>query len=118
MAQLLAALEPLLLRHGSGAEPRFRMTPTHGTPLADQIDLLRAFRDDVLLSNAVGTALVNTYYTYSPAITDAISGRPVLKALVRLALAPFLLIARYYMVIVGMALASMVAFAARLRKVR
>ena len=103
---------------GGGGGPCFIATAAYGTPLADQIDLLRAFRDDVLLSNAVGTALVNTYYTYSPAIADAISSSPALKALVRLALTPFMLIARYYMVIMAMALASTAAFVARLRRVR
>jgi len=118
---LMAAILALLGARdggGGGGGPCFIATAAYGTPLADQIDLLRAFRDDVLLSNAVGTALVNTYYTYSPAIADAISSSPVLKALVRLALTPFLLIARYYMVIMAMALASTAAFVVRLRRVK
>jgi hypothetical protein len=39
---------------------------THGTPLATELDTIRAFRDDVLLSNPIGSAFANGYYQTSP----------------------------------------------------
>ena len=71
-----------------GWGPCFVATAAYGSPMTDEVATFRQFRDEVLLSNAVGTKLVEMYYTYSPAIADAISQSPVLRTAMRIALVP------------------------------
>jgi hypothetical protein len=59
-----------------------------GTPMAREIGILREFRDDYLLTNPVGEALVDIYYRVSPPIAEFITEYPGLKPLVRAGLAP------------------------------
>ncbi len=56
--------------------------------MAAQLDVLRAFRDEYLLNNVVGSALVDLYYSLSPAMATIIADSPVLTALTRTLLAP------------------------------
>lgn len=79
---------------GGGGGPCFIATAAYGTPLAGEIDTLRAVRDTFLLDNAAGSALVDTYYRLSPAIADAVAKSPVLAAAVRLALIPVIALAK------------------------
>ncbi len=79
---------------GGGGGPCFIATAAYGTPMADQIDTLRVVRDTYLLDNAVGTALVDTYYRVSPAIADVVAQSPVLAAAVRFTLVPVLFMAK------------------------
>jgi len=76
---------------GGGGGPCFIATAAYGTPMAADLDVLRALRDTYLLDNAVGTALVDAYYHVSPAIATVVAKSPVMAALVRLALTPIIL---------------------------
>jgi polyhydroxybutyrate depolymerase len=61
----------------------FIATAAYGTPTAKQLDVLRAFRDEVLLKSTVGSRLVDLYYKVSPPIADFISEHNFVRTLVR-----------------------------------
>jgi hypothetical protein len=66
----------------------FIATAAYGTPMAKQIQILREFRDEYLLTNPLGQALVNLYYRVSPPIAEFITEHPSLKPMVRAGLVP------------------------------
>ena len=72
---------------GSGF-PCFIATAAYGTPMAQEIQILREFRDEYLLTNAVGQILVDFYYRVSPPIAEFITEHPSLKPIVRAGLLP------------------------------
>jgi hypothetical protein len=61
----------------------FIATAAYGTSTAEQLDVLREFRDGVLLKSTVGSRLVDLYYQVSPPIADFISEHSFVRALVR-----------------------------------
>ncbi|UCE88233.1 MAG: fibronectin type III domain-containing protein [Pseudomonadota bacterium] len=71
----------------------FIATAAYGADYAPEVTILRAFRDRFLLHSTPGRALVNAYYATSPPIADFIAARPVLKAGVRVALLPLVVLA-------------------------
>jgi nitrous oxidase accessory protein NosD len=61
----------------------FIATAAYGTPTAKEIDILREFRDTVLLPNSLGVRFVSFYYKTSPPIANFISQHEVLRTVVR-----------------------------------
>jgi uncharacterized repeat protein (TIGR02543 family) len=61
----------------------FIATAAYGTPTAKQIDVLREFRDEVLLESTAGSQFVALYYQFSPPVADFIAGNELLRTLVR-----------------------------------
>jgi hypothetical protein len=61
----------------------FIATAAYGTPTAKQIDVLREFRDMVLLKNTIGSQFVALYYRFSPPVADFIAGNEFLRTVVR-----------------------------------
>jgi len=61
----------------------FIATAAYGTPTAEQIDVLREFRDVVLLESIPGSQFVTLYYQFSPPVADFIAGNELLRTLVR-----------------------------------
>jgi hypothetical protein len=59
--------------------------------MAEDIQVLREFRDRYLITNPVGEKLVSTYYRVSPPLAEYIVEHPSLKPLVRFALQPAIL---------------------------
>ncbi len=66
--------------------PCFIATAAYGTPLAEEIQTLRTLRDNVLLTNPMGTAFVDSYYRFSPPIADYIAAHPAAATAIRLLL--------------------------------
>ena len=66
----------------------FIATAAYGTPMAEEIQILREFRDEYLLTNPLGQALVGVYYRVSPPIAEFITEHPSLKPIVRAGLLP------------------------------
>ena len=68
---------------GESAGGCFIATAAYGTDTAEQINVLRAFRDQVLLQNALGSQLVALYYEVSPPLAGFISEHEPLRIVVR-----------------------------------
>ena len=66
--------------------PCYIATATYGTPLDSRIDVLRDFRDELLLTNPIGKTFVSTYYRTSPPIADALRKNGGLGTVTRLTL--------------------------------
>lgn len=74
------ALEEELFGEGDWC---FIATAAYGTPAAEEIDVLRQFRDEFLLHNPPGKAFVAIYYETSPPIAEFISEHEVVRTVVR-----------------------------------
>jgi hypothetical protein len=61
----------------------FIATAAYGTPTAEQIDVLRTFRDVVLMESTLGSQFVTLYYQLSPPVADFIARSDFLRTLVR-----------------------------------
>jgi hypothetical protein len=61
----------------------FIATAAYGDPNAPDINKLRKFRDEKMLTNSEGRNLVNTYYRYGPVGAKFISKRPVARFLTK-----------------------------------
>jgi tetratricopeptide (TPR) repeat protein len=62
----------------------FIATAAYGSPLAQEVIALSAFRDEVLLSSTPGKLFVRTYYLVSPPLARLISHSERAKSLVRI----------------------------------
>jgi hypothetical protein len=63
--------------------PCFIATAAYGTALHDDIDVLRDFRDEYLMPNPAGRAVVKIYYSTSPPLADMIRDNEGLRTAVR-----------------------------------
>jgi|GEM_PF-1252315 len=73
----------------------FIATAAYGSNMAADVMLLRKFRDSVLLTNAFGRMLVDTYYAVSPPIAAFIADHAILRATTRAVLAPIVFTVKY-----------------------
>ena len=78
--------------YGSGSElpngcgPCFIATAAYGTDTAEELNILREFRDEVLLPNRLGAGFVSFYYETSPSLANFISQNEVLRTIARVGL--------------------------------
>lgn len=92
--KLLAVNEPTVpvpASSSSGGGGCFIATAAYGSYLHPQVQLLRNFRDDYLLTNAPGRAFVALYYRLSPPLADFIARHTVLRGITRLFLTPIVI---------------------------
>lgn len=105
---------------GGGGGTCFIATAAYGTPLAGEIDALRAVRDRYLLRSGVGEAFVDTYYRLSPPIAREVAENALLRQTVRAALVPIVALSRLALHAPGLclaiALSGMVAASALIRR--
>jgi len=66
----------------------FIATAAYGSPLAYELDVLRAFRDQRMLRSKTGKVMVLTYYRISPPIASIIARRQTLKRIIRSCIDP------------------------------
>jgi hypothetical protein len=83
------------LREFSTVSPCFVATAAWGTPLAQEIGVLRRLRDQYLASHALGQVLLARYNAWGPDWAQALRGRPSVRAMVRHALRPAVAAARW-----------------------
>lgn len=72
----------------------FIATASYGLD-SGEVGALCAFRDECLSTNPLGRAFINAYYTVSPPIAEFISTSEPLKAVVRTALKPLIVVSQY-----------------------
>lgn len=72
------------------SSPCFIATAAFGTPMADEVEILRVWRDQRLAYSLFGRVFVSVYYKLSPPIAKFISTRPMARTLTRALLHPLL----------------------------
>jgi YVTN family beta-propeller protein len=73
----------------------FIATAAYGSYLDPHVQVLRDFRDQVLLKNRVGQMFVDLYYQYSPPLAAIISRHQGLRAAARIVLTPLVFSVAY-----------------------
>ncbi len=66
----------------------FIATAAYGSAMANDVELLRHFRDALLEQSVLGQLAVSTYYTFGPAVAGVVGESDLLRASARAALAP------------------------------
>jgi hypothetical protein len=75
-------------RNCNGSDDCFIATAAFGTPFANKIDLLRAFRDAYLMNSSLGRRAVEHYYRNAEPWAKWIARHDTLRAITRVLLAP------------------------------
>jgi len=86
---LVAAFSSLTPKPEAGTvDACFVATAAYGSLMANEVVSLRGFRDKYLRTHATGEILVESYYTFGPALAKLMVGSPLLRRTARAALEP------------------------------
>lgn len=88
-------------------------TAAYGSPLEPHVQALRRFRDERLLTNAAGRALVELYYRHSPPAAEFVARHEGIRAFTRLLLAPIVLGVKYPLLLLAFLMAGVAIFVLR-----
>ncbi|MEO8552861.1 MAG: CFI-box-CTERM domain-containing protein [Kofleriaceae bacterium] len=75
-------------RTAGAVDACFVATAAYGSVMANDVELLRHFRDSFLQTTALGELGVEAYYTFGPAVAGVVGESDLLRALARDLLAP------------------------------
>jgi hypothetical protein len=100
---------------GGGGGGCFIATAAYGSYLHPQVQVLREFRDNRLLTNTPGRAFVALYYHLSPPVADFIARHAALRLLARLLLTPLVLAVAHPAAAGGLLLVAVCGLAGRVR---
>jgi hypothetical protein len=78
----------------AGSSRCFIATAAYGSPMANDVRYLRAFRDQYLSTNRAGRWLVEQYYRLSPPLANELRAHDDWRAIVRLALSPLVALSK------------------------
>ena len=78
-----------LFATGNSSGGCFIATAAYGSPLAEEIDVLRNWRDDYLLQSELGRIFVAIYYNLSPPIANHVRVSKVKSQITRKIIEPF-----------------------------
>lgn len=79
---------------GGGSSRCFIATAAYGSPMEQEVEHLRDFRDTYLLTNTAGRLFVDAYYELSPPVARYIETSESLRAITRAGLSPLVWLAR------------------------
>jgi hypothetical protein len=66
----------------------FIATAAYGTPMAEEVIILKRFRDEYLAKTPTGKDFIENYYRISPPVADFIENKPALKSITRFIINP------------------------------
>jgi hypothetical protein len=86
--QLAIAKVTTAVRTSGAVDACFVATAAYGSLMANDVELLRHFRDAALETNTLGELAVETYYTFGPAIAGVVGESELLRHTARDLIAP------------------------------
>lgn len=85
------------IREEPEESPCFIATAAYGSSAAPEVVALRGFRDGLIISSASGRLFADAYYMFSPVLSAAVDGDGMPGYVIRLHLAPMVVIAERFL---------------------
>lgn len=81
-------------RQSGEVDACFVATAAYGSLMANDVEMLRSFRDSVLRSTVFGELAVEAYYTFGPSVAGVVGESELLRATARGVLSPIIAVVR------------------------